>query len=206
MHKRLPFFTVLGIALLLSAALLTACNLCQSAQAAAASSEAGAALREAISASLPPKTDELLLPDYVLNPDMPMPTQEVNGLTCIGMLDLPALGLSLPVLIEWSYDALKLAPCRYSGSAYRDDMVIAAHNYRAHFGRLSRAAVGDKVRFTDADGNLFRYEIAGLETLSPTAVSEMTASGWELTLFTCTLGGQARLAVRCTLLDTVPAQ
>ena len=59
---------------------------------------------------------------------------------------------------------------------------------------------------TDADGNLFRYEIAGLETLSPTAVSEMTASGWELTLFTCTLGGQARLAVRCTLLDTVPAQ
>ena len=206
MHKRLPFFTVLGIALLLSAALLTACNLCQSAQGAAASSEAGAALREAISASLPPKTDELLLPDYVLNPDMPMPTQEVNGLTCIGMLDLPALGLSLPVLSEWSYDALKLAPCRYSGSAYRDDMVIAAHNYRAHFGRLSRAAVGDKVRFSDADGNLFRYEIAGLETLSPTAVSEMTASGWELTLFTCTLGGQARLAVRCTLLDTVPAQ
>lgn len=206
MHKRLPFFTVLGIALLLSAALLTACNLCQSAQGAAASSEAGAALREAISASLPPETDELLLPDYVLNPDMPMPTQEVNGLTCIGMLDLPALGLSLPVLSEWSYDALKLAPCRYSGSAYRNDMVIAAHNYRAHFGRLSRAAVGDKVCFTDADGNLFRYEIAGLETLSPTAVSEMTASGWDLTLFTCTLGGQARLAVRCTLLDTVPAQ
>lgn len=206
MHKRLPFFTVLGIALLLSAALLTACNLCQSAQGAAASSEAGAALREAISASLPPETDELLLPDYVLNPDMPMPTQEVNGLTCIGMLDLPALGLSLPVLSEWSYDALKLAPCRYSGSAYRDDMVIAAHNYRAHFGRLSRAAVGDKVHFTDADGNLFRYEIVGLETLSPTAVSEMTASGWDLTLFTCTLGGQARLAVRCTLLDTVPAQ
>ena len=206
MHKRPSFFTVLGIVLLLSAALLTACNLLQSARAAAVSSEAGAALTEAISASLPPKTDELLLPDYVLNPDMPMPTREVDGLTCIGMLELPALGLSLPVLSEWSYDALKLAPCRYSGSAYRNDMVIAAHNYRAHVGRLSRAAVGDEVRFTDADGNLFRYEIAGLETLSPTAVSEMTASGWELTLFTCTLGGQARLAVRCALLDTVPAQ
>ena len=200
MHKRPPFFTVLGIVLLLSAALLTACNLRQSARA------AGAALTEAISASLPPETDELLLPDYVLNPDMPMPTREVDGLTCIGMLELPALSLSLPVLSEWSYDALKLAPCRYSGSAYQNDMVIAAHNYRAHFGRLSRAAVGDEVRFTDADGNLFRYEIAGLETLSPTAVSEMTASGWELTLFTCTLGGQARLAVRCALLDTVPAQ
>jgi len=200
MHKRPPFFTVLGIVLLLSAALLTACNLRQSAR------EAGAALTEAISASLPPETDELLLPDYVLNPDMPMPTREVDGLTCIGMLELPALSLSLPVLSEWSYDALKLAPCRYSGSASQNDMVIAAHNYRAHFGRLSRAAVGDEVRFTDADGNLFRYEIAGLETLSPTAVSEMTASGWELTLFTCTLGGQARLAVRCALLDTVPAQ
>ena len=213
MIKRGTLCTILGLLLLLAALLLTAYNLRRD----AAAGDAAELVLKRLTPDLPRQEslsqsptgegkEEAFVPDYVLNPKLPMPEREIDGQSYIGVLDIPALGLSLPVLSEWSYDALKLAPCRYSGSAYRDDMVIAAHNYRAHFGRLSRAAVGDKVCFTDADGNLFRYEIAGLETLSPTAVSEMTASGWDLTLFTCTLGGQARLAVRCTLLDTVPAQ
>lgn len=58
------------------------------------------------------------IPDYVLNPDMEMPTQEIEGNDYIGVLEIPSLGLSLPVMSEWSYPRLKLAPCRYHGSAY----------------------------------------------------------------------------------------
>ena len=82
------------------------------------------------------------LPDYVLNPDMEMPTQEIEGNDYIGVVDIPSLGLSLPVMSEWSYPKLKLAPCRYYGSAYTGCLTIVAHNYHTHFGLLREVLVG----------------------------------------------------------------
>ena len=55
--------------------------------------------------------------------------------------------------------------------------------------------------FTDGDGNVFTYQVAALEQLLPTQVKEMSAGGWDLTLFTCTIGGQQRVTVRCTLAE-----
>jgi len=130
-----------------------------------------------------------------------MPVREVDGHAYIGTLEFPALELSLPVMAGWSYPDLKLAPCRYAGSVYSDDMVVAGHNYRTHFGRLSRLQTGDEVSFADVDGNKFSYTVESLEQLPPTAVEEMNSGEWDLTLFTCTLGGKARLAVRCTKSD-----
>lgn len=49
----------------------------------------------------------------------------------------------------------------------------------------------------DADGICYQYEVAGLEELGGTAVEEMQAGDWELTLFTCTYGGRTRVTVRC---------
>ena len=141
--------------------------------------------------------DEQVIPDYQLNPDMEMPKVKIQGNDYIGTLDIPALGLSLPVMGEWSYPKLKVAPCRYSGSAYQGEFVIAAHNYSRHFGRLNQLQAGDQVNFTDIDGNTFEYEAVEIQELEPTAIEEMTDSGWDLSLFTCTLGGQTRLTVRC---------
>jgi len=44
--------------------------------------------------------------------------------------------------------------------------------------------------------------VAAREVLLPTAVEEMTAGEWDLTLFTCTLGGRSRVTVRCELVET----
>ncbi len=142
-----------------------------------------------------------LIPDYLLNPDMPMPEQSINGQDYIGVLEIPACDLTLPVISQWSYPSLKVAPCRYHGSAYTDDLVIVAHNYKAHFRRLKELQPGDEVRFTDVDGNVFVYEVTVLETLEPTAVEEMTSGQWDLTLFTCTTGGSYRLTVRCQKIE-----
>ena len=79
--------------------------------------------------------------------------------------------------------------------------MIAAHNYSSHFGRLKNLSQGDEVTFTDVDGNVFSYVVAALETLSPYAVEEMTSGGWDLTLFTCTIGGKSRVTVRCETTD-----
>ena len=136
-------------------------------------------------------------PRYVEFPEMEMPRIDIDGHACLGVLELPALELSLPVLAQCTDSELKYAPCRYAGSVYQDDMVIAGHNYTSHFGRLRSLRQGDSVYFTDADGNRFAYTVSDLETLAPDDVADMTAGDWDLTLFTCTYGNRQRLAVRC---------
>lgn len=138
-------------------------------------------------------------PPFVQYPEMEMPTKEIDGQTYIGMVEVPALELSLPVISEWTYPRLKKAPCRYVGSVYSKDMVICGHNYDRHFGRLKELAVGDEVRFTDMDGNVFFYSVCGTEQLGKYAVEDMLAGEWDLTLFTCTKGGRMRVTVRCKL-------
>ena len=102
-----------------------------------------------------------------------------------------------PVLTDWSYAKLKKAPCHYYGSYYEKDFVIAAHNYKAHFGRLSELQAGDVVVFTDVSGTAHYYEVVILETLPKNATKEMITSGFDLSLYTCTLGGGSRVTVRC---------
>lgn len=138
-------------------------------------------------------------PDYVLHPDMEMPVQTLDGNDYIGVIAIPSLELELPVMSQWSYDKLQIAPCRYQGSAYWNDLILMAHNYGTHFGKLRNLHFSDAVVFTDVDGNVFSYEVVELETLQPTDIEKMESGDWDLTLFTCTVGGQSRITVRCVL-------
>lgn len=139
------------------------------------------------------------VPDYQLNPNMEMPTITIDGLEYIGVLSVPTRDLNLPIISNWSYPNLKKSPCRYSGSVYTNNLVLAAHNYSSHFGNLKKFNIGEEVVFTDVDGNAFHYRVAELETLQPTAVEQMKSGNWDLTLFTCTVGGSYRVTVRCEL-------
>ena len=125
--------------------------------------------------------------------------QSVDGETYLGCLSIPALGLMLPVLADWQMQSLKRAPCRYSGTFRDNTLVIAAHNYAEHFGRLSSLQIGDAVYLTDMRGRLHAYTVQQLQILSAYEQTEMCSGDWDLTLFTCTYGGQNRLAVRCSL-------
>lgn len=51
------------------------------------------------------------------------------------------------------------------------------------------------------EGNEFHYAITAVETLPPGAVEGKTAGEWPLTLFTYTVGGQYRVAVRCDSIE-----
>ena len=145
--------------------------------------------------------DSMFIPDYILNPYMDMPVQKIDGYSYIGVIEVPTLGFRLPVQDEWSYPNMKISPCRYKGSVYLGNMIICAHNSSAHFGSLKTLNEGDEVYFTDIDGNQFAYQVKGIEILSPTAVDEMESGDWDLTLFTCTLGGGARVTVRCSKVE-----
>ena len=126
-----------------------------------------------------------------------LPSVFVDGYDYVGVLTIPALDLRLPVMQDWSYPKLKIAPCRQYGSSRTNDLVIAAHNYETHFGKIGTLAVGDEVRFTDMDGIDNYYSVQKVEVHDPTDVDAVKNSGHDLVLYTCTYGGKTRIVVFC---------
>ena len=123
-----------------------------------------------------------------------------------GVITIPDLSLELPVIDQWSYARLKVAPCRQSGAAADGDLVIAAHNYKSHFGYLDRLEPGASVIFTDMEGTVYRYAVEEIRQLAPEDaedVSSVFSSEYPLVLYTCTPGGKARVAVFCQWDETI---
>ena len=87
--------------------------------------------------------------------------------------------------------------CRQSGSSCTDDLVIVAHNYDNHFGRLKELSKGDTVIFTDMEGIVNTYCVEKIETLNPNEVDAVQNSGYDIVLYTCTKGGKTRVTVFC---------
>lgn len=122
-----------------------------------------------------------------------------------GVIAIPDLSLELPVIDQWNYARLKVAPCRQSGAAADGDLVIAAHNYKSHFGYLDRLEPGASVIFTDMEGTVYRYAVEEIRQLEPEDVEDVSSvfsSEYPLVLYTCTPGGKARVAVFCRWAET----
>ncbi|MGM9590615.1 MAG: sortase [Faecousia sp.] len=204
---------LLGLLLIAAALFLTAYNLYDEQRAGQSAMQAIDQLGDLLPPEAPHKTvtepsgeqetlafyDQTMLPDYVLCPDMEMPVETINGIDYIGVLRIPALELELPIISQWNYKNLKTAPCRYSGSAYLNNLIICAHNFASHFGNLKKLSEGTIATFTDMDGNVFTYNLVERETLQPTDVEAMESGDWDLTLFTCTVGGKTRVTIRFAL-------
>ena len=89
-----------------------------------------------------------------------------------------------------------MAPCRYSGSLYQNNLIICAHNYASHFGKLRNLHVGDIAMFTDMAENTVTFQMVERETIQPEDLEAMDAGDWDMTLYTCTVGGKSRVTVR----------
>lgn len=130
-----------------------------------------------------------------------MPSVELDGRYYCGYITLDTIGLELPVLNDWSYANLNIAPCRYEGTPQTHDFIIAAHNFNSHFGMIKNLSEGDEIVFTDCNGEKYHYVVAYMEYIDGYSVEQMSEnnSTWDLTLFTCTLNGQSRVTIRAKL-------
>lgn len=115
----------------------------------------------------------------------------------IGIINIPSLQVKLPVLATYKYRDLKIAPCRYAGDP-SGKLVIAAHNYQAHFGNINTLSKGDAILFIDVSGTVLHYQVELIEELGAQAVDQMIDTNWDLTLFTCNYVGDKRITVRCS--------
>ncbi len=129
------------------------------------------------------------------------PIVMIKGYDYIGIISIPKLEIELPVMADWDYTRLKFAPCRQFGSSKTDDLVIAAHNYRSHFGNLHDLEFGDSVEFTDMEGNISIYSVESIQVLNATNVDAVQNSDYDLVLYTCTKIDETRLTVFCNRSD-----
>ncbi|MDO5027575.1 MAG: sortase [Tissierellia bacterium] len=136
---------------------------------------------------------------YLDNPNMEMPIKMINGYDYIGYLRIESLELDLPILSSWSYPNIKISPARFQGSIYQNNMIILAHNYDAHFGKLYKLKENDKICFYDMANNKFTFKVKIIEDVRGDEVEKLLSGDWDLTLFTCTLSGEFRTLVRCDL-------
>lgn len=135
-----------------------------------------------------------------------------NAPEAVSTLLIPSLDLELPVIWEYSEDALKEAVCRYAGPNPGGDgnLVITGHDYLsgAHFGTLDEARIGDEIVLYDADGQKFTYAVYELELITPDDVQAL--SEYEgvhaLTLMTCADNANKRLLLRCRLEEQAPRE
>lgn len=195
--KKGTLFIISGLLLVATALGLTAFNIYDANR---AEENANAVVNELVQQINETTTTENaeVLPDYVLYPEMEMPTIIIDGERYIGYIEIPDLDIILPVADECTDAKLKNTPCWYEGSVYQDNMIIAAHNYAKHFGKLKNLPQGSLVRFTDAAGNVFEYTIGWMETVDKSdAEAMLSGDDWDLTLFTCTYGGAKRYTFRC---------
>lgn len=197
MRRRLGILCVLlGTVLILSSAALLMKNRVEEDQAGEAAQAVLPQMRSHMQEAKA-ESRENPLPAAPAQEEPEMPVVEIDGQEYVGCLSLPRLELELPVMADWSYEKLKSAPCRQAGTVAGENLVIAGHNYDRHFGGLSSLLPGDLVLFTDMEGRATLYEVVLTEILQPDQVEEMLQSGYPLSLYTCTYGGQTRVTVRC---------
>ena len=142
-----------------------------------------------------PAPEEEILPEESAAPEMPV--MELYGYELMGILTAPSVEVELPILGDWNYELLQIAPCRYSGSIAGEDLILLGHNFKSHFDSLKNIAVDDPVEFLSADGELHKYTVAEIELLHKTDVDKLERDEYALTFFTCTRGGEHRLVIRC---------
>lgn len=196
-------FVVLGAVLILIALSAVIINLWQEEMSGLNADHAMEQLWEQMTVDPVPATPDTpaLLPENGSTSDAPefrpMPEIQVDGISYVGYLSIPALNLELPVISESTEQNLEIAPCRFFGTVYQKDFVIGGHRYRRHFRKLSTLGYGERLSFTDVEGNVYIYEVAECEVLEPNQAEYLCSGDWDLSLFTCTPGGMTRVVLRC---------
>lgn len=126
----------------------------------------------------------------------------------VGLIEIPAIDIKLPIIGKWSYPLLKISICRYTGPLpnSKGHLVLLGHNYKsgAHFGNLKKLKKGAEIFLTDTATNTrLRYEVYEIKTIRPDDFDALKESRGDfgLTLLTCQNDGNDRMILRCVQKD-----
>lgn len=113
--------------------------------------------------------------------DNTMATVSIDGVDFVGILELPQYASVLPVCADWKNPTKY--PCRFSGSVYDRTIQIGATSQKGQFDFYRDISVGDRVFFTDMEGNRFSYTVADMRYAQNADQSTLQRKDASLTLF-----------------------
>lgn len=132
-----------------------------------------------IQAQLPPPTGGV--PDTYSS--MQMPAREVDGVDVIGILEIPAWDVALPIGDVWESKTRASFPRRFSGTVYDNSLIVGGYDQQGQFDCLKRLDVGTVVTVTDMTGARFSYEVTSIVRKDTADAAVLTDLQTDLTLF-----------------------
>lgn len=123
----------------------------------------------------------------------------------IGIVKIPKINITYPILSKTTDALLKIAPCKFHGANPNEvgNLCVIAHNYRrkgVFFSDVPDLVVGDIVEIQDLSQRTIQYEIYDMHTVMPDNVADTTQKTngrKEVTLITCTDNSEQRVIVKC---------
>ena len=123
-----------------------------------------------------------------------------NDIAIIGLIEIPKINISYPILSNADEDILKISVCRFSGPLPNriGNLCIAGHNYKNNmmFSRLDELNINDKIYISDLNKNKLEYTIYSKYTTFENDWSCASESNnIEITLITCNKNNNTKRVV-----------
>ena len=130
--------------------------------------------------------------------DNTMSVLSVDETDFVGIVELPHYESVLPVCADWGKTFNY--PCRFSGSIYNGTMQIGATTQKGQYDFYRELSVGDRVVFTDVEGNRYTFAITGLRYEEHADQATLQQEDAPLTLFIKNIYSFDYLIVFCDVL------
>lgn len=123
-----------------------------------------------------------------------------NDISIVGLIEIPKINISYPILGSSSEKLLKISICRFSGPLPNriGNMCLAGHNYKNNlmFSKLYVLDVGDTIYITDLNNTKLEYTIYDkLKVKENNLDCTEPSSEIELTLITCNTSNNSERVV-----------
>lgn len=113
-----------------------------------------------------------------------------NDISIIGLIEIPKISISYPILSNSNENLLKISVCRFSGPLPNrvGNMCIAGHNYNntLMFSKLNKLNIGDSIYISDLNNTKLEYVIYNKFRVKQNNLNcTENTNNVEITLITC---------------------
>lgn len=129
--------------------------------------------------------------------NMSMPVLEIDGEDYAGLIEIPALGLTLPLADKWDKRTAMKHPCRFDGTVYDSTLIVGGADRPGQFAGFDMIQPGSIVTVTDMTGWTFEYVIYRIDRSSTASETVLKAGDADLTLFVRNTYGLDYILLRC---------
>jgi sortase A len=130
--------------------------------------------------------------------DNNMATLSIEGIDFAGILELPRFNSVLPIGADWENPSKY--PCRFGGSVYDRTIQIGGTSQKGQYDFYRDISVGDRVFFTDVEGNRFSYSVTAIRYEKNADRSALQRENAALTLFIKNVYAFEYVVVYCDVL------